>query len=90
MKFLALLSLSILLYSCSSSESHNKTQDTTNETKTQEANKVTPLKNCLCVKMYMPVCGKDQKTYGNACEAECRGIEFTQGSCEDQADLKKL
>lgn len=39
-------------------------------------------KNCICIKMWMPVCGDDKKTYGNACEAQCKGVAFTQGECQ--------
>ncbi len=39
-------------------------------------------KNCVCVKMWMPVCGQDNKTYGNSCEADCAGKTYTQGACE--------
>ena len=41
------------------------------------------LKNCICVKMWMPVCGQNKITYGNSCEAECAGVKkFTQGACQ--------
>lgn len=50
--------------------------------KTEESMKTVPaLKNCICIKMYMPVCGSDNITYGNACEADCKGVSFTQGAC---------
>lgn len=51
----------------------------TNETTLQKAS------SCICVKMWIPVCGKNKKTYGNACEADCAGVKFTNGAC---AELK--
>ncbi len=42
----------------------------------------TNLKSCICPKMWVPVCGENQKTYGNTCEANCAGVKYTQGQCE--------
>ncbi|HOS84396.1 MAG TPA: Kazal-type serine protease inhibitor [Bacteroidales bacterium] len=39
--------------------------------------------NCVCTYEYNPVCGCNNKTYGNACEAQCNGItHYTQGACK--------
>lgn len=41
-----------------------------------------PRSAVLCTADYTPVCGCNQKTYSNACEAEARGIKtYTQGAC---------
>lgn len=41
-----------------------------------------PRSSVICTADYTPVCGCNQKTYSNACEAEARGIKtYTQGAC---------
>ena len=39
--------------------------------------------DCMCTMQYDPVCGCNNKTYGNACAAACASITtFTKGPCE--------
>lgn len=41
-----------------------------------------PNEDCVCITLYDPVCGCNNVTYGNACEAGCAGIsDVTQGRC---------
>lgn len=42
-----------------------------------------PVADCVCTMQYDPVCGCNNKTYSNACTAECAGIKvYTKGPCE--------
>ena len=39
--------------------------------------------DCVCTLQYDPVCGCNNKTYGNACAANCAGItSYTNGACQ--------
>ncbi len=42
-----------------------------------------PKEDCVCTLQYDPVCGCNNKTYGNACQAGCAGItSYTNGACQ--------
>lgn len=47
-----------------------------------------PKPDCMCTMQYDPVCGCNNKTYGNACAAECAGIKtYTKGECKQKTSV---
>lgn len=81
-KTLTLLAIILATSACNSKSLKN---DELMEAHKKEQAVKAQLKDCMCVKMYMPVCGKNKVTYGNVCEANCAGQkEYTMGTCESQ------
>ena len=49
---------------------------------TKEDCKENVKEDCVCTMQYDPVCGCNQKTYSNACMAQCHGItKYVKGEC---------
>ncbi len=74
----SLLLILVFLTACTSPK---KPVDSPTES---DARPVSPytVKPCYCMKIYRPVCGEDQRTYGNSCEAECHGNKtWKDGPC---------
>jgi hypothetical protein len=95
MKKLILCSLYVILTSCSVAPTSESTQtapsiEQNKEEMEQAASDTKPAQSikgkagsCICVKLWMPVCGANKKTYGNACEADCAGVKYTGGACAE-------
>ena len=92
MKKLILCSLFVILTSCSAAPTATPVSSTeVNKVETEaapaEAKPIQAMKgkakSCICAKLWMPVCGVNKKTYGNACEADCVGVKYTGGACAE-------
>jgi hypothetical protein len=67
--YITLFASSIALFSCT------KDDDCIDKSKVVE--------NPICTQNYDPVCGCNNITYGNSCEANAAGVKsFTQGACK--------
>lgn len=91
MKNMIALAFLVLLTACSATPTSTPAPEVTpNETVVPAAESTieTAAKACTCVKIYMPVCGENKKTYGNSCEADCAGVKYTQGECKAKAKKK--
>eukprot|EP00494_Astrolonche_serrata_P003076 UN03082 len=38
---------------------------------------------CICPAIYDPVCGIDGEEYSSSCQANCEGVEYTDGPCPE-------
>ena len=89
MKKLILCSLFVILTSCTAAPTapaanSNEQEKVQTEAAPSEAKAMKgKAKSCICTKMWMPVCGENKKTYGNSCEADCAGVKYTVGACEE-------
>ena len=36
---------------------------------------------CICPDYYLPVCGSNNQTYPNSCEADCDNVTYIDGQC---------
>ena len=55
-----------------------------------ETNTIAPTTGA-CITLWNPVCGKDGKTYSNACFAKLAGVEYTDGACiQIKEQIKRL
>jgi hypothetical protein len=91
--FLSLLFMfSLLISSCGEQKIHSETTmpviaEVSTPPKQEKSIEITEIKNipdikkCVCVQLWMPVCGENGKTYSNACFAKCAGVKFKQGPC---------
>ena len=81
----------LVLASCGSSKKLPTAPQTTQNPST-DTNPLPQKNNCIdsskinpqaiCTRIYLPVCGCDSVTYGNACEAEASGVRWWRsGEC---------
>ncbi|MFA6238443.1 MAG: Kazal-type serine protease inhibitor domain-containing protein [Bacteriovorax sp.] len=73
---LLLTSIFIFLAAC------NSTTPQKHLSNTPKSEQTIDMKNCICVQLWMPVCGENGITYSNACFAKCANVKYEQGACD--------
>lgn len=74
-----ILAISALFFSCNSVK-----KIVENETKPATIPCVeNTMESCVCLEVYSPVCGCNNKTYTNSCHAECIGVTYIEGACKE-------
>ena len=77
----AILLLTFIFVGCSKKLDFDPAKTTTNPEATQEG--FVPQNDmCICTKEWMPVCGKNGRTYPSKCQAGCDKVEVvSEGPC---------
>ena len=77
--FIITFAATALFWSCTSAK-----QAVNNETEQPKTPCVeNTMESCVCLEVYSPVCGCNNKTYTNSCHAECSGVTYVEGACKN-------
>lgn len=67
------------MWSCATSKSTTDNKTELEKVPCEE----TTVDDCVCLTVYKPVCGCNNKTYTNSCHAECSGVTYIEGACKE-------